>query len=549
MPGPQLPHPPPRPHRRRPRRSRTAVLGIAGLTAAACLSAAAAAGAAAAPAAAPAPAAPPAAAHAPRPAVTLFAAASSVQAQHSKDSKTAFVDFGLNVLGGDRPISVVVHRPDYAKRAVATLSVGKATRKLGRGMAALYGLRDFVTVTVTDAKGKVVSKQKMAYCPGGGYFGGAVRGRPDAPSTSPYPSGCAMHPFALGMVAGLQAGWLSPVYAGAELKNGSYTVNARLGEPWRKILGVPVASARTTLKVKVVTGKDDGDGVHPAESPEAAFERAHEERRAQIEAFALASGHAKPLGTTPRGTAAVARAVPAGQRPDLRALPSTGISLVKGKDLDEEIDPKLAKHQFLVFSATVWNAGTSPLVVEGFRKPSSKVMTAYQYFYAGDHQIGYAKVGTIGYDTRAGHQHWHFTDFAQYNLLDVKKRQAIRSQKEAFCLAPTDAVDLTRRGARWQPGSVGLYSACGEGNPQALALRENLDAGWGDTYSQYRPGQSFDIETVPNGTYYVEVLANPKHRLLETSTANNRSLRKIVLGGTRGHRTVKVPPVGAVKAT
>jgi hypothetical protein len=219
---------------------------------------------------------------------------------------------------------------------------------------------------------------------------------------------------------------------------------------------------------------------------------------------------------------------------------------MKGKDLDEDVDPKVAAHQFLVFSSTVWNAGTSPLVVEGFRKPGAKVMTAYQYFYAGDHQLGYTKVGTMEYDSRPGHEHWHFTDFAQYNLLDSKQRLKIRSQKEAFCLAPTDAVDLTRRGAQWQPGSTGLYSACGQ--PNDLALRENLDAGWGDTYPQYKPGQSFDIDSVPNGTYYIEVLANPRHRLVETSTSNNRSLRKIVLGGTKGHRTVKVPPVGAVDA-
>ena len=62
------------------------------------------------------------------------------------------------------------------------------------------------------------------------------------------------------------------------------------------------------------------------------------------------------------------------------------------------------------------------------------------------------------------------------------------------------------------------------------------------------PGQSFDITGLPNGTYYIQVIANPANRLQETDTKNNVSLRKVVLGGTQGARTVKVPPVDLVDA-
>ncbi|HEV3069450.1 MAG TPA: hypothetical protein VGY50_16465, partial [Streptosporangiaceae bacterium] len=54
-------------------------------------------------------------------------------------------------------------------------------------------------------------------------------------------------------------------------------------------------------------------------------------------------------------------------------------------------------------------------------------------------------------------------------------------------------------------------------------------------------GQNFDITHVPNGTYYIEVIANPEKVLHETTTGNDVSLRKVILGGTPGHRTVKVP--------
>jgi hypothetical protein len=39
----------------------------------------------------------------------------------------------------------------------------------------------------------------------------------------------------------------------------------------------------------------------------------------------------------------------------------------------------------------------------------------------------------------------------------------------------------------------------------------------------------------------VQVTANPERVLYGTSTRNDVSLRKVILGGTPGHRTVKVP--------
>jgi hypothetical protein len=47
---------------------------------------------------------------------------------------------------------------------------------------------------------------------------------------------------------------------------------------------------------------------------------------------------------------------------------------------------------------------------------------------------------------------------------------------------------------------------------------------------------------VPNGTYYIEVAANPQHKIYETDVDNNVSLRKVILSGTAGERTVLVPP-------
>ncbi|WP_432122359.1 lysyl oxidase family protein [Streptomyces sp. S1] len=243
-----------------------------------------------------------------------------------------------------------------------------------------------------------------------------------------------------------------------------------------------------------------------------------------------------PAAKRPTGKASV----PDVPKPDLRSLPAYGITISDGT---ENIPGK----DYLAFSANVWNAGPAQLVVDGFRSPGKAKMDAYQYFYdAKGKQVGYTPTGTMEWDPRPGHVHWHFTDFASYRLLKADKKEAVRSGKEAFCLANTDAVDYTVKNANWHPFNTDLATACGQEN--SISVREVLDVGSGDTYTQDLPGQSFDITDVPNGTYYIQVLANPAKRLKETNLDNNSALRKVVLGGKPGKRTVTVPAHDLVNA-
>jgi hypothetical protein len=223
---------------------------------------------------------------------------------------------------------------------------------------------------------------------------------------------------------------------------------------------------------------------------------------------------------------------PSGPLPDLRALPAWGIS---------------ADGHYLNFGATVWNGGPGRLVVDGFRDAKdADLMHAYQYFFsASGKQKGYAPVGGMEWDARDTHQHWHFKDFARYRLVAAdKKTLVVDSGKEAFCLANTDMVDYTVKGANWRPENTDLSTACGD--REALGVREVLDPGSGDTYTQYREGQAFDLTGVPNGTYYIEIAANPDKVLYERSRKNNVSLRQVVIGGSKDARTVAVGKVGIV---
>ena len=214
--------------------------------------------------------------------------------------------------------------------------------------------------------------------------------------------------------------------------------------------------------------------------------------------------------------------------PDLIPLPAWGMGIDRQGGRD-----------YLDFGATVWDAGPAPMDVEGFRRPGTNIMDAFQYFFRNGKPVGRAKAGTLEYDSRPGHEHWHFLQFARYSLLSASKSQVVRSEKEGFCLAPTDAIDLTVPGALWDPFSIGLEGQCGDAN--SIWTRETLPAGWGDTYFQFLPGQSFDITDLKNGTYYVEVRANPLGAIHETSTTNDVRLRKVILGGKPGARTVHVP--------
>jgi len=195
----------------------------------------------------------------------------------------------------------------------------------------------------------------------------------------------------------------------------------------------------------------------------------------------------------------------------------------------------------------VWNGGNSPLVVDGFRVEGQDYMDAYQYFFDADgNQTGYQAVGQLHYHA-GNHNHWHFEDFARYQLLNADLSLAVKSRKQSFCLANTDAVDYTVDGADWHPESTDLSTACG--GPGALSIREVLSSGSGDSYFQYRYGQAFKLDGLPNGIYYISVEANPLGNLIESDTTNNNSLRKVRLGGTPEKRWVKAFQVGIVEET
>ncbi|MCX4699261.1 lysyl oxidase family protein [Streptomyces sp. NBC_01373] len=510
-----------------------------------------------------------------KPKLKLIAASNSVTLDRYEWDSGVYLDLGTYVTVDDAPLEFKVTRKSYKDPVVARqiLRDGTSTRTktLPAGLVKDFsGLRGFLNVSVTDANGKEVATSEGTFCPNNA----SGRLRPDAPATSHYPESCPTNPFTLGSVWGVEKGWASnsstvdydkPV----DLPAGEYTAKVSVAKKYRDLFDIP--DDQPTIKVTVREESEGGEGLstaaqhgdsHGAHASQGnnhhygprgadaptppALSHALEDR-GTAHHLGDGTGHTDgsriapaltPNAKRPTGRAGVPASVP---KPDLRSLPAWDIAITDGEDGD------VPGKDYLAFSANVWNAGPAPLVVDGFRSPGKDLMDAYQYFYDADgKQVGYTPTGTMEWDPRAGHEHWHFTDFASYRLLSEDQTKEVRSGKEAFCLANTDAVDYTVKNANWKPYNTDLSTACGEQN--SISVREVLDVGSGDTYTQYRPGQSFDVTDLPNGTYYIQVIANPENRLQETNTANNVALRKVVLAGEPGARTVTVPPHDLIDA-
>ncbi len=441
--------------------------------------------------------------------------------------KFVFVDPGVYVAAFGSRLEFVVQRASYTKPLTITEIVhvpegGTVARPLPAWVLSGWnGLARFLRLTITNSHGKVVGSQVVPFCPNSG---NPQRTNPNSPPNSPFPQQCSSNPFELGMVEGLQRGWAQDPLGGGfgfgggpgfQLKRGFYKVTVNVMRGWRHILDISPANGTATVHIHVVKGSKGCFPPNCVPQPRGSG-KIHR------------GGHERTLPKLP--AVATMANPPKSVLPDLIPLPSWGISA-------ENIKPKHhPSSAFLDFGATVWIGGSARLDVEGFRVIGTSTMQAYQYFWRGSRIVGRARVGTMGFSE---YNSWHFQQFAQYRLLNAKKSLVLRSQKVGFCIAPTDPINLALPHATWIPSFTGLSGACG--SPSALSVQEMLPVGWGDTYFQAIPNQSFDITHLPNGVYYIEIIANPEKLLHEANMNNDISLRKVIIGGKPGHRTVRVP--------
>jgi hypothetical protein len=128
------------------------------------------------------------------------------------------------------------------------------------------------------------------------------------------------------------------------------------------------------------------------------------------------------------------------------------------------------------------------------------------------------------------HNHWHFDDFADYEIHNVNPDGSIGTlveragTKQTFCIADTEPINLRLEHAPLDQ----MYppSNCDQNDIEGMSV------GWGDKYGWDLAGQSIDITGLPDGLYYLYSITDGANRIRETNNANNWAVVKIQIQGT-----------------
>jgi len=106
------------------------------------------------------------------------------------------------------------------------------------------------------------------------------------------------------------------------------------------------------------------------------------------------------------------------------------------------------------------------------------------------------------------HGHFHFRNYATYQLIDAQTGKVYRARKNGFCM-----IDITPWAEEVPPGTW-VYRSCG-----TTAVRgsgnQGISVGYGDEYFKWLGGQYFvlegdpDAEYIPPGQYILRIHVNP----------------------------------------
>jgi hypothetical protein len=137
------------------------------------------------------------------------------------------------------------------------------------------------------------------------------------------------------------------------------------------------------------------------------------------------------------------------------------------------------------------------------------------------------------------HQHFHFRNYARYELIEPGTGRVWKAAKAGFCMLDTDPNPNWMTG---DPPRNKQYNNCGD---LTHAGNQGITHGWSDTYRFFLGGQYFVLDggdgqpPVPAGDYIIRITANPPfkakggqpcpavdpqglcHNFLETDYSNN----------------------------
>src|SRR5688572_28903967 len=121
-------------------------------------------------------------------------------------------------------------------------------------------------------------------------------------------------------------------------------------------------------------------------------------------------------------------------------------------------------------------------------------------------------VGNPLYEFARCHGHYHFSDFAHYDLLNGAGSSVALRTKAGFCLEDS---------GRWDANAPTNYLF--------TCNFQGLQAGWSDFYIAELSCQWIDITSVPPGVYTLQLEVDPANRLPELIETNNITQMFVVI--------------------
>jgi len=112
------------------------------------------------------------------------------------------------------------------------------------------------------------------------------------------------------------------------------------------------------------------------------------------------------------------------------------------------------------------------------------------------------------YEESTCHQHFHFRNYALYQLIDAGTGKIFRARKNGFCM-----IDITPWAEEVPPGSW-VYRSCGNSRTPGSGF-QGISVGYGDEYFKWLGGQYFvldgdpNAEAIPPGQYVLRIWVNP----------------------------------------
>lgn len=174
----------------------------------------------------------------------------------------------------------------------------------------------------------------------------------------------------------------------------------------------------------------------------------------------------------------------------------------------------------IYFNTTIVNVGAGDFILRAKRLVGS-TWTAEQdipYSDSGGRPVRVEAPLVWGGD---GHEHWHIVRVASVWLepLDANGRPVERAKrlvdtKIGFCF-----YDHTHELDRGPEDPRYFSKSCGDRDSTVVGM--GLSPGWNDVYQQTLPGQSIDVNDLPNGTYRLWTAVDEQRRFREVTRANN----------------------------